>query len=172
MRKIVLRTGPAEPPPEAKKLLIRPLPRTQEPAATERPAVNLRPASAAERPAARTPTPTPSSARRQPPARRANPQPHNSSRLPLFLAIGAAAAVILIIALAASASHRPPSVPRARTTPASDETSDPAAPMRPTRFEELGGKTMAEWMAENNKNNPLLQERKQRMHQSGAGGNR
>jgi len=41
-------------------------------------------------------------------------------------------------------------------------------PREPTRFDELGGKTMAEWMVENNKDNKALQERQNRLRKTRA----
>lgn len=39
----------------------------------------------------------------------------------------------------------------------------PTATDAPKRYDELGGKTMAEWMTENNGDNALLKERQQRL---------
>jgi hypothetical protein len=75
--------------------------------------------------------------------------------------------VILLIIVAVAAGNKPSPQRTAASSPRSSRSQP--EPYQPKRFSELGGKTMAEYMAENNKDNKMLQERQARVrgHEGG-----
>jgi hypothetical protein len=75
--------------------------------------------------------------------------------------------LIVIVLVLASSANRPDTAARKAVPAPVPAKEEP----QPPRWDELGGKTMAEWMKENNKDNAELRERQERMrrYRSGKG---
>lgn len=71
--------------------------------------------------------------------------------------------VIIILAMAAGNANQRPPPTRPQFPQRTHEENEPK------RYAELNGKTMAEWMSENNKDNKMLQDRQARLHRQQGG---
>jgi hypothetical protein len=111
--------------------------------------------------------PKPPTARSSPATKRMEPQPVKKSsrdgRGVVFAVVGAVALVILIVVIASSQGNSYAYAPR--QTYASQQTCYPSTPPPPRGYEELGGKTIGQWMKETGtaNNNEMTRERNQRL---------
>lgn len=103
---------------------------------------------------------------------RPSPEPGGSS-VPVIVAVVAVLVVLVVIVIAMSAGN-PDEQSVRMTTAAQAPAAAPAAapaeePPAPKKWDELNGKTMAEWMKDNNGNNEALREREDRIRKYQAG---
>ena len=114
----------------------------------------------------RSPAASPYPAAKPNPATKPRPAVRPSgSKAPVIIAVVVALTVLVIAGIALSTSH-PPAPARVTAAP----TAPPAAEAPgQKRWNELGGKTMAEWMKENNKDNKALHERQERINNFHSG---
>ncbi len=107
------------------------------------------------------PTPTP----RLTPAGTSGVQ-RKKSRAPLLAVAIVGGLFVIILGICLSNGRSTTQAPRPVAQP---QPSRAERPYEPRRLAELGGLTMAEWEAKHNTNNAMLEARKQRMRNYGAG---